>query len=270
MQRQFFKVKKIFPFLLLALILTSCHGQKEVAYMQDAVLNQEEVIGNVNNIRIRPEDKLTISVTCKEPQIAQLLNPIESNRNVTQGSGKGTSSNGRTIPYTVDSDGNIDFPLLGKIHIEGLTRLQVAEKIKKLIISENIVSDPTVYVEFNNLHYSVLGEVNSPGNYAISDDHLTLLDALAQAGDLTIFGRRDKVYVIRETAGKRTKHVVDLRSQELFNSPVYYLQQNDVVYVEPNGTRAGQASVNENNWKSVGLWMSVASLLMSAAVLIFK
>ena len=127
-----------------------------------------------------------------------------------------------------------------------------------------------VTVEFMNLYFSVLGEVKSPGKYTISKDQITLLEAIAMAGDLTITGKRDAIFVIREEAGQRITHWVDLRSQDIFQSPVYYLKQNDVIYVQPNKMRAGQSTINENNVKSVSLWISIASFLTSLGVLLFK
>ena len=116
----------------------------------------------------------------------------------------------------------------------------------------------------------MLGEVDNPGKFTISNNRVTLLEALAAAGDMTIFGRRENVKVIREQNGQRQTYVVDLRSDRLYDSPAYYLQQNDVVYVEPNKAKAGQSSVNENQWKSPGLWISIASFLTTIGVLIFK
>lgn len=259
----------------MVLLLSACNSREKIVYLQDSVFNQEETICNMNSIKVRPDDKLNIVVSCKEPKMAMLLNSVESANNINISAGQASqgnysSSTTRTVPYTVNSKGNIDFPLLGTLHVEGMTREQVAEMIKNKIISDGIVSDPIVSVEFLNLHYSVLGEVKAPGQYAIKNEKLTLLDALSQAGDLTIYGVRDRVQVIREQDGKRIKYIVDLRSQDLFDSPAYYLQQNDVIYVEPNATKIGQSQINENNWKSVGLWISLASLVMSAAVLIFK
>lgn len=263
------KLKKTIIVAVAAISLASCNSQKNVVYMQDSIPGQKEAIVNFNEIKIQPRDQISILVTCKEPQLASLFNLVENRKQLGKSGSQGTSS-GSTAPYTVDSEGNIDFPVVGEIHVEGLTREQVAAKIKNILVSDNLVTDPVVTVEFTNLHFSVLGEVTRPGSYAISGDHINILEALSQAGDLTIYGKRDKVHVIRETGGQRHKYEIDLRSDSLFNSPAYYLQQNDVVYVEPNNVRAGQSSVNENNWKSVGLWISLASLLMSAAVLIFK
>ena len=134
-----------------------------------------------------------------------------------------------------------------------------------------MINDPVVTVEFSNLYISVLGEVNNPGRYGIDRDKITLLDAIGMAGDLTIYGKRQNVVVMREEEGKQLFYRVDLTSvDDLYSSPVYYLQQKDVVYVEPNETRARQSTVNGNNVRSTSFWVSIASLLTSVAVLIFK
>lgn len=140
------------------------------------------------------------------------------------------------------------------------------------MIERNLVKDPVVTVEFLNLTVSVLGEVSSPGRYNIDRDQITLLDALSMAGDLTIFGKRDEVLVMREVQdGRQQVYRVNLCSaNDLYNSPVYYLQQNDVVYVEPNSMRARQSTVNGNNVRSASFWMSLASLLTTITVLFVK
>ena len=168
----------------------------------------------------------------------------------------------------MDTNGNIDFPILGEIHVEGLTRMQLTELIKNKLIEGDLIKDPIVTVQFLNFKISVMGEVGRPGSFTISGDRITLLEALSMAGDLTIYGRRDRVGVIRENNGKRTILFHDLRSADIFNSPCYYLQQNDIVYVEPNKAKSGQSSINQNN--SIGVWVSVISLLTTIAVLIFK
>ena len=170
----------------------------------------------------------------------------------------------------MDSNGNIDFPVLGEIQVAGLTRWELSQKIKQMLSEQNLLKDAVVTVEFMNLKVAVIGEVNSPNTYDITNDKFTLLDALSMAGDLTIYGRRDNVSVIREENGERTIYRVDLRSVDLFSSPAYYLQQNDVVYVEPNKVRAGQSTINENNLKSVSLWVSIASFLTTIATLIIS
>ena len=165
------------------------------------------------------------------------------------------------------SDGTIDFPVLGSVSVAGLTRDEVAAHIKQQLISQNLVNDPVVTVEFVNLQFAVMGEVRSPGSYKITRDRITLLDALSQAGDMTISGRRDNVLVIRPDAtGKLYAYQVDMRSFEsVVNSPVYYIHQNDYIYVEPNKKRANESTVNGNTVRSASFWISITSLLASLA-----
>ena len=173
--------------------------------------------------------------------------------------------------YTVDSKGNIDFPVLGTLHVAGRTREQIAEEIKKVLVERNLVKDPVVTVSLTNLHYSVMGEVARPGQYEIEDEKVTILDALSKAGDLTIYGTREDVMVLRQENGHQKIYKINLCSgNSVFNSPVYYLQQNDVVYISPNETKARQSTVNGNNVRSTGFWISLASLATSVAVLIAK
>ena len=148
------------------------------------------------------------------------------------GTRSGTSNNQGISGYTINKDGDIDFPVLGHIHVAGMTREEIASYIKKELISKNLVKDPVVTVEFMNLTVSVLGEVANPGRFNIDKDKLTLLDALSMAGDLTVYGKRENVLVQREENGKKTLYQVNLNSgYDLYASPVYYLQQNDIVYV---------------------------------------
>ena len=264
-------MKKILYLLLLPAIMSvSCNSSKNVVYLQDLVPNQTEVIANLNEIKIQPRDQISITVSCREPEIANLFNLVTAQRTMMPSGVQYNSGQGIMSVYTVSADGTIDFPVVGDISVSGLTRTQIAAKIKDRLVSDDLVKDPVVTVEFINLHFAVMGEVARPGSYNINNDRVTLLDALSQAGDLTIYGKRDRVSVIREQDGRRMTYTVDLRSRDLFDSPVYYLQQNDVIYVEPNNARAGQSTINENNWKSAGLWVSIASLLTSVAVLVFK
>ena len=152
-----------------------------------------------------------------------------------------------------------------------MTREEVGTYIKKELQTRDLVKEPVVTVEFLNLSVSVMGEVNTPGRYNIDKDNLTILDVLSQAGDLTIYGKRDKVLVLRKENDIQRVYGVNLCSAEqLYSSPVYYLKQNDVVYVEPNSTKARQSTVNGNTVRSTSFWLSLASLLTSIAVLIAK
>lgn len=253
------------PVLLLA--TASCSTYKKINYLQDVVPDKAERIAINKGILIQPKDMISIVVSSRNPELALMFNlPVISYQAGSEVvSGQGTQ---RLLGYVVDNDGNIDFPVLGLIKAAGMTRWELANEIKSMIIEQNYIKDPVVTVEFMNFKISVMGEVTAPGTYTIEGDKITLLQALSLAKDLTIFGRRDNVSVIREQDGERVIYQVDLRSVSLFESPAYYLQQNDIVYVEPNKVRAGQSTINENNVKSVSLWVSVGSFLTSLAVLI--
>ncbi len=249
--------------------LSACQSTKNVVYFQDLQPEQQEAMLNMNKIKVQPGDNLSIVVTCRDPKLMQLYNLVQPNTRLLSGSDVATS-NGDMMGYLVDSQGNIDFPQLGQIHVGGLTREEIAADIKERLIKSEQLKDAVVSVEFNNLYVSVMGEVNKPGRFEVKRDQLTVLDALADAGDLTIYGKRDQVYVIREQDGKRVTYALDMRSKDMFNSPGYFLQQGDVVYVAPNSTRAGQGSINDNSFKSASFWMSLVSVLTTVAVLIFK
>lgn len=255
-----------------SLTLVSCNSTKDVVYFQDLPLEQEQAIVNLNQVKIQPGDQISIVVSCKDPEVAMIFNLVQVNNRLGQNTGtKGSvstdSSNGVSY-YLVNSFGDIDFPILGEIHVAGLTREEVQRKIKKLIVDGGYINEPIVTVNFVNLHFSMIGQVSSPGKYAITDDKINLVEAFAMAGDLDITGLRNRVFVIREQDGKRTAYRVDMRSPDVFKSPVYYLQQNDIVYVEPNNMKAGQASVNQNVFKSATFWMSLASFATSMILLI--
>ena len=246
-------------------IISSCGTPKEIAYFQDFNQNPDTVITLQDKvITLKPTDKLYIGVKSKDEKINQLFSLM----------GGANASSASTLSkdayyYTVDSQGYIDFPVLGKLHIEGLTREQVAETVKKALLDASLVKDPVVTVGLSNLHYSVIGEVSKPGKFMIEDEKVTILDALSNAGDLTIYGSRNDVMVLRQENGHQKIYKINLCSgKSVFDSPVYYLQQNDVVYVSPNETKARQSTVNGNNVRSTGFWISLASLATTIAVLI--
>ena len=227
-------------FLCLIAFLASCSAPKEVLYLQDIASIKEENIDKNYEVIIHKDDLLAILVNSKDPELALPFNmPV-----VTYQIGAQTTAQQRLLGYLVDQNGDIDFPILGKIHVEGLTRMQVTELIKQKLMSEDLIKDPIVTVQFLNFKVSVMGEVTRPGTFDISGDRITLLEALSMAGDLTIYGRRDRVAVIREKDGKRRILYHDLRSSDIFQSPCYYLQQNDIVYVEPNKAKTGQSRIN--------------------------
>lgn len=263
--------KLLVSLTLLLTMLASCKTEEKILYFQDIVVNQPEAIQGARDITVQPKDQISIVVSSKDPQLAALFNLVQAQPRLSGGAGASSmAGSGAVSGYTLDDQGNIDFPVLGTLHIAGMTKSQIAALVKGKLISENLVKDPVVTVEFMNLYFSILGEVKNPGKYNITKDQITLLEAIAMAGDLSITGKRDAIFVIREEEGQRITHWVDLRSKDLFQSPVYYLKQNDVIYVQPNKMRAGQSTINENNVKSVSLWISLASFLTSLGVLIFK
>lgn len=254
-------------------VLTACSTSREVVYFQDLRPGEsEQKIDASYELRLRPKDKISIIVNSRDQQLTNLFNLPYVSRQLGQTSATGLSNTPQGVSaYTLDNEGCIDFPVLGCIRLSGKTREEVAAYIKEELVSQNLVKDPVVTVEFVNLSFSVLGEVNHPGRYLIERDKPTLLDALSTAGDLTIYGKRDKVLVLRNEEGVQRVYGVDLRSaSDLYSSPAYYLQQNDVIYVEPNEVKSRQSTVNGNNIRSTSFWISLASLLTSVAILIFN
>jgi polysaccharide export outer membrane protein len=245
-----------------ALLLSACGSTKEVSYFQDVNGLREQAIDQKYEVIIHQDDLLSIYVNSKNPELTAPFNMSVAFSQI----GSEVSYQQRVLGYLVDVNGEIDFPVLGKIQVEGLTRLQLTNLIKNNLIRENLIKDPIVTVQFLNFKISVIGEVNHPGSFTVTGDRITLLEALSMAGDLTIYGKRDRVAVIREEEGERTILFHDLRSINIFDSSCYYLQQNDIVYVEPNRTKAAQSHINQNN--SVGVWLSAVSILTSVAALI--
>lgn len=256
------------------LALASCSAPKEVTYFRDIVPGQEAVILNPSPIKLQANDKLAIVVSTSDPRLNALFNlPVTTNRlGHLVSDGGGMSSNqtdGTVTPYTIDRQGFITFPVLGKLHVAGMTREELAEYIRRELISRDLVKNPIVTVDYLNLSVSVMGEVARPGRFPISREDYTILDALSAAGDITIFGKRHNILVLREENGMQKSYTIDLNSgKDLTKSPVYYLQQNDVIYVEPNSTKARQSTPDGNVWSQPSLWISVASLLTTISVLI--
>lgn len=243
---------------LCILLTSSCVSRKEMVYFQEIdQLKKSEISRAGNNLEIRPDDLLTVRVSAPEQEAAIPFNLTKTiqNPDVIRGDVEPET-------YMVSDKGTIEFPVLGTIEVAGLTTFEVAEKIK-LMITE-YVRDPIVNVRVLNFQISVLGEVAKPGTFDIEDDHISLSKALAMAGDLTIFGKRENILVMGETEGEKTYAYLDLTDANVVNSPHYYLRQNDVVYVEPKATKRQTAG-------STGLastYISIASVLASIIVLI--
>lgn len=263
--------------LFIAWAAVSCSAPSHITYFQDLRPGEsEQQVVAATEIKVRPGDKLSIIVNSRDPQLSQMFNLPYVTQQIGRVSASGSSGSANNSSqgisgYTVDEEGQIDFPVLGKLEIAGKNREEIAAFIKGELLAKDLVKDPIVTVEYMNLCISVLGEVVSPGRYSIDRDKVTLLDAISMAGDLTIYGKREKVLVLREENGVQRVYGVNLCSAEhLYTSPAYYLRQNDVVYVEPNNVRARQSTVNGNNVRSTSFWLSLASFLTTIGVLIFK
>lgn len=262
-----FKRNSFIVLAVLAMVLSSCGSAKDIAYFQNKVANQPEQIDKHAGIVIQPKDMLSIVVSSRNPELVAMFNlPVISYQ---AGSEVVNSSyQQRLMGYVVDNEGMIDFPVLGPIKVDGLTRWELSELIKKKLISGAYLSDAVVTVEFMNFKVSVIGEVNSPGTYTIQGDKVTILQAISLARDLTIFGLRENVAVIRERDGERVIYEVNLCDVSMFNSPAYYLQQNDVVYVQPSEIKARQSTTDDKSLRMTSIFVSGGSLLVSLASLI--
>lgn len=249
------------------LAVPSCSTPKEISYFQDLESVEGQRIGGAKGITVRPKDKISIIVNCKSPELTALFNLPYVTQRLGENSRSTISSGysqGYISGYTVDDRGCVDFPVLGEVHVAGMTREEIASEIKRELRERGQATDAVVTVDFMNLYYQVLGEVARPGRYAIDKDALTILDAIGAAGDLTIYGRRDRVKVLRDEGGRMRTYEVDLCSaSDLIASPVYYVRQNDVIYVDPNDVRARQSTVNGNNVRSTSFWISLTSLAAS-------
>lgn len=249
------------------LAVTSCGTAKDIAYFQNKIVNEPEAIDKHAGIVIQPKDMLSIVVSSRNPELVTMFNlPVvsyQAGSEVVSGAGQQ-----RLLGYVVDNDGKIDFPVLGPLEVAGLTRWELSEKIKKELLDGGLLTDAVVTVEFMNFKVSVIGEVNSPGTYNIDGDKVTILQAISLARDLTIFGERENVTVIRERDGKRTMYEINLCDVSMFDSPAYYLQQNDVVYVQPSEIKARQSTTDDKALRMTSIFVSGGSLLVSVASLI--
>lgn len=262
--------KKSFICFAVGLILCSCGSTEEVRYLQDITENTSEYVTPNTGITIEPDDLLSIIVTTKDPELSAVFNMQPGTTGTAGTTGTYNNDNARKVDYgyRVDPNGDINFPTLGTLHIAGLTRAELENLIKQRILKEGLLKEFSVSVSFLNFKISIIGDVRNPRNLVVNDDKFTIFQALAEAGDMNITGERSEVIVIREKQGSRTVYRLDLRSKEIFNSPAYYLQQNDVVYVVPNEKKAGERDINTNTWKQVGTWTGLISIATSVATMI--
>lgn len=263
--------------LLLLLVMSACSTPKNVAYFQDVQSGSEITPAKQLDIRVRPGDKLAILVSTQDAALSAQFNLLQQQTRVTSStsstmfSGSTSNSNdGRTSFYTVSPEGYITFPVLGKLHIAGMGRAEVAEYIEHQLVSKELVKDPVVTVEFVNTGVSIIGEVARPGRYDFNRDRLNIIDAIAMAGDLLPTGMRENVSVMRtDESGSQKVYKVDMTDMSsLAASPVFYLQQDDVVYVEPNDKKKRDATPSGNVALSPSFWVSIGSLGITIATFI--
>lgn len=258
--KYFFVLKKTIPFLVIFLMF-SCAPKTDLVYYQNIDTLGSGAKLNSYEIKIQPDDLLLIIVSAEDPETAIPFNL--STLSVPSANSLNTSRGQETIQsYLVSADGYIDFPVLGKLKVAGLTRSEMMQLFQDKI--SKYIKNPIINLRILNFKVSVQGEVTAPGTYNVSSDRITLIEALTLARDLTIYGRRDNVLIIREIDGVKSYNRVDITKADFINSPFYYLAQNDVVYVEPNKVRINGAAVGANT----GVIISVTSLVITLITLI--
>ena len=261
-------MKKLFYSILAAvamLTVTSCSTPKNVAYIQNSDYIDYSNSEFLYDARIMPKDILTVTINTVNPEASAPFNLIVR-PTLANATSNIPTSGGALQTYLVDNEGCIDFPVVGKLQVGGLTKSMceklIHDKIKRYM---NADENPIVTVRMSNYKISVIGEVNRPGMFTVDNEKINIFEALAKAGDLSIYGVRDRVKLIRENAkGRKEIHTVNLNDANIVNSPYYYLQQNDVVYVEPNSVKAKNSAIGT----STTIWISVTGALVSLASLI--
>ncbi|RZJ76704.1 MAG: polysaccharide export protein [Flavobacterium sp.] len=233
-------IKKSLVFLGLVLILSSCASNKNIVYLNEATPGTNSSVVEYQNT-LQPDDILIITVNSDEPALAAPFNLMYLN---TQSTELKNITSDVFASYLVDQKGEIDFAGVGKVKLSGLTRIEAENKIKDLV-SKQII-DPVINLRLINFKVSVMGEVVRPGPIRSEGERLTILEALSLAGDMTIYGKREDVMIIRETDGVKSVNYVDITKPDIIDSPFYYLNQNDVIYVKPNKTRVNSSVIGPN------------------------
>ncbi|MEC7784222.1 MAG: polysaccharide biosynthesis/export family protein [Bacteroidota bacterium] len=264
-----FRIKKCIGVLLVCLCMGSCVARKDVVYFLDQDELNDQLsdlnLSSGSNPTITYNDQLAITVTALEQEAAIPFNlPMVGTGTIIDNELTPNRTQPQIQTYLVDSSGNIEFPVLGSIEVYGLTRKELAQKLKERISA--YVKEPVVIVRISNFKITVLGEVARPGTFSINDEYISLPKALGLAGDLTIYGKRKNIKILRETDGKMIQASLDLTDKAIVSSPFYYLKQNDIIYVEPNKPQRQAASYNRN----ASVYISVASVLVSLIVLIAR
>lgn len=265
-------MKQYISFLLLCLFLGSCSNYKDVPYFQNSATYDSSVSGTLPDMTIKPKDMLTIFVTSSDPEGVAQFNmrdprPIDEER-VAAGQVRASSRGSQIHHYLVDNNGEVEFPVVGHIKLAGLTLTQANDAVKAKIapyINQN--ADYQVNVRIDNFEISVMGEVKNPNTFSVFRERLSILEALAMAGDMTIYGKRENVKLLRENGyGEYEIHELDLRDANVVNSPYYYMQQRDILYVEPNTAMAQNASIGRTRT----LWVRGIHIVLSLGSLMYR
>ncbi len=249
--------------LLGVIILSSCASKKDVLYFQDEPLTASHIDSEPRQLVYKPDDMLTITVSAAVD--AELVQPFNLGI-ITESGNDNLSANGsmRLQTYLIDYNGNIEFPTLGTIHLAGMTRTEATTMLREKI--RPYAKDPIINIRLVNFTVTILGEVSNPGTFTIQDERITLPEALGMAGDLTIFGKRKDILLIREVDGKKKFAKIDLTSISSVNSPLYYLEQNDVIIVDPNNARIRSSNFNQNNAvviSAVGTLATIVAIVLA-------
>lgn len=258
-----FNYQTILLGILTLVVTASCVPRKKIAYFQE-IENLNEYQINFNPVTIKPSDILSITVSAANMESVIPFNLLMISRPLVSRGEMLTQSNSQEIGYLVDIEGKINFPVLGELKVSGLDTKGLRDLLTEKI--SDYVKDPVVNVRIMNFTVSVLGEVARPGTYTVSGERISLPEALGLAGDMTIFGQRNNVLVIRENDGVKQYKYLDLSNADVLNSEFYYLQQHDIIYVEPNTAQRQSSSFNRNS----SVYVSMASLLISVLVIIFR
>ena len=241
------------------IMLSGCTSSKKILYFQNIDDAELKPLTTEYEAVIKKDDRLTIVVSGPDKLVCA---PYNLTLNEMSATGGGYSSNPEqsTLSYLVDPNGDIEFPILGKIHVEGMTRNDLVNYLTTEIGKD--VKEPIVYVSFKNYKITILGEVRSPGTYTIDSEKINILQALGRAGDLNLTAKRENILLLREENGVVTHHRIDLRDKDILESPYFYLQQNDVIYVSPSATRVATATT------ATGIWSVVLSSLTTLITVI--
>ena len=249
-------MKKVVYGIVAAMVMSGC-SRKEYLYLADMQDEAGYVVANRHQTKIQDDDMLKITVSCKNPEVAAPFN-VGSGGVRVGATGQVTTDASTDNVYRVNSEGDINFPVLGELHLAGLSLTAASEMIREKIIAGNYIKDPIVSIEFKNFHYTVLGAVGGNGTYKVDGDKVTILEAIANAGDLQPNADLERIAVIRESEGQRKIYTVDIRSTDLFNSPAFYLAQNDIVYARPKKPKS-------NSDAKLLTWITIALSTVTAA-----